>query len=91
MSTPRYCTPWETGLSSTEAAVCRRLGRLLQALHDEINSHVVRGAICDDLRNFSLQLQSKLENDGWSFSYQGGNRLKVRAPNHKNPFPRRTP
>lgn len=89
MSTPRYCEPWNAGLASETPAVCRRLSRLLQSLRNEINSNIVQGSINDDLRNFSLQLQSKLENDGWSFSYQGGNRLKVRAPDHKKPFPRR--
>lgn len=89
MTTNRYCDPWNAGLASETPAVCRRLGRLLQALHNEINSNIVRGAINDDLRNFSLQLQSKLENDGWSFSYDGGDRLKVRAPGHKKPFPQR--
>jgi hypothetical protein len=28
----------------------------------------------------------KLEAEGWSMSYDGGNRLKVRQPGHKRPF-----
>lgn len=85
-----YCRPWNAGLDSETPAVCRRLGHLIAALHDEINNNIVQGEICDELRSFSYSLQTKLENEGWSFSYDGGNRLKVRNPGHKNPFNRRT-
>ncbi len=87
--TKAYCVPWNAGLASETPAVCRRLGRLLAALHNEINSNIVQGAICNDVRDFSLTLQSKLESEGWSFSYDGGDRLKVREPGHKRAFPRR--
>ena len=88
--TKAYCVPYNAGLDSETPAVCRRLSRLLGALHDEINNNIVQGSVCDDLREFSYSLQTKLEAEGWSFSYDGGNKLKVRAPDHKKPFPRRT-
>jgi len=90
MATKRYCVPWNAGLDSETSAVCRRIGRLMTALDTEISSHVVQGAICDDVREFRLDLLHKLELDGWSLSYDGGNRMKVRAPGHKRPFLRRT-
>lgn len=84
-----YCVPWNAGLDSETSAVCRRLGRLLTTLDTEINSHVVQGQICDEIREFRYQVLCKLEAEGWSASYDGGNRLKVRAPGHRKPFPRR--
>lgn len=87
--TKPYCRPWNAGLASETPAVCRRLSRLLGALHNELNANIVEGKICDDLREFSYSLQHKLENEGWTFSYDGGDRLKVRAPGHKRPFNRR--
>lgn len=88
--TKRYCVPWNTGLSSTDRAVCARLSRLMTALDTEITSHVVQGEIEKDIRDFRYQLMCKLERDGWSMSYDGGNRLKVRTPDSKRPFERRT-
>lgn len=88
-NTERYCKPWNAELASATPAVCRRLGRLLDSLQDEINDNIVQGAIVAELRDFRYSLQRKLEADGWSMSYDGGNRLKVRQPGHKKPFPRR--
>jgi len=88
--TKRYCEPWNTGLSSTDRAVAARLSRLMTALDVEITSHVVRGTISDELREFRYQLLCKLERDGWSLSYDGGSRMKVRIPSSKKPYPRRT-
>lgn len=85
-----YCEPWNAGLASEPKAVCKRLSRLLMALGDEINDHIVKGEICDELREFRFSIQQKLEAEGWSFSYDGGDRLKVREPGHKRPFTRRT-
>jgi hypothetical protein len=62
----------------------------MTTLDTEINEHVVQGAIVDDIRQFRLMLLTKLEADGWSLSYGGGNRMKVRTPESKHPFPRRT-
>ncbi len=86
--TNRYCKPWNAGLASETPAVARRIGRLLQALDAEINANICEGAIVDDVRAFRLDLCTKLERDGWTFSYDGDNRMKVRAPGHKRPFPR---
>lgn len=86
---PRYCDPWNTGLASTDRAVCSRISRLLTALGDEINSHGVKGQIAEDVRTFRLHLIDKLQADGWTMSYDGGNRLKVRQPGHRKPFPKR--
>jgi hypothetical protein len=88
--TKRYCNPWNAGLCSETSSVARRLGRLLTALDTEINSHIVQGDIEKDIRDFRYQLLCKLEADGWSASYKGGNHMKVRAPDHKKPFERRT-
>lgn len=84
----RYCRPWEAGLDSETAAVCRRLGRLLTALDVEITPNVVEGAIVDDVRRFRLELVTRLEADGYTLSYDGGSRVKVRPPGHKRPFRR---
>ena len=83
-----YCKPLNAGLASETGAVCRRIGRLLTAIDTELNSCVVEGAILDDLRAFRRQLADRLEAEGWTFTYDGGDRLKVRQPGHKKPFKR---
>ena len=85
-----YCKPWNAGLASETGAVCRRIGRLLTALDTEINSNICGGNIVEDLRNFRYQLIQRLERDGWTLSYDGGNHMKVRQPGHKRPFEKRT-
>lgn len=87
--TKTYCVPWNTGLASETGAVCRRLSRLLTGLDVEINSMIVQGTICDDIRAFRMQVMERLEAEGWSMSYDGGDKLKVRPPGHKKPFERR--
>lgn len=84
--TKRYCEPWNCGLASETTAVQRRLGRLLDALANEINSNIVKGDIEKDIRDFRISLIDKLQADGWTMSYDGGNRMKVRAPGHRKPF-----
>jgi hypothetical protein len=83
-----YCKPWNAGLASETPAVCKRIGRLLTALDTEITSNVVEGAIVDDIRAFRFAIMQKLEADGWSLSYDGSDRMKVREPGHKRPFNR---
>lgn len=90
MGTDRYCDPWNAGLDSETPAVCRRVGRLLDALANEINMNTVQGGILEDLRRYRFELQQRLEADGWTFSYVGGDRIRVRPPGHKKPFPKRT-
>jgi hypothetical protein len=86
---PLYCEPWNAGLASETPAVCKRLGRLLTALDTEINSHVVQGDIIDHIRDFRFALMTRLEAEGWTMGYDGGNHMKVRDPNHKRPFDKR--
>jgi hypothetical protein len=81
-----YCKPWNAGLASETPAVCRRISRLFDALDSEITSNVVQGHIVDEIRDFRYRLLTKLEAEGWSLSYDGGNKFKVRAPGHKQPF-----
>lgn len=97
-----YCQPWQAGIASSTQGVCRRIGRVLDALDSELSSNVVKGperhagqqepigqaenGILDDVRAFRGLLVQRLEAEGWSFSYDGGNRMKVRAPGHKRPF-----
>lgn len=90
MSRKPYCKPHNAGLCSETEAVCRRIGRLLTNMDTEINSWVVEGDIVSDLGEFRAKLVRKLEAEGWTMSYDGGNRLKVREPGHKKPFPKRS-
>lgn len=85
-----YCVPWNCGLASETGAVCRRISRLMTALDTEINSNIAQGEIVNHVREFRFEMMQRLEAEGWSMSYDGGNRLKVRAPGHKKPFERRT-
>lgn len=84
-----YCKPWNAGLASETGAVCRRIGRLMTALDTEINSNIAQGDIVKHIRDFRYEMMQRLEAEGWTMSYDGGNRLKVRAPGHRKPFPRR--
>lgn len=81
-----YCKPWNAGLDSETPAVCKRLARLLDALASEINSNICEGAIVDDVAQFAHELRDKLRSEGWTMSYCGGEKLKVRQPGHKRPF-----
>lgn len=44
-----YCRPNEAGLASEAAAVAKRIARLLDAMHNEVNGFIVEGTICDEL------------------------------------------
>lgn len=85
----RYCKPHNAGLASETPAVCRRIGKLITALDTEINAYIVEGKILSDVFAFRNVLIKRLEADGWTFSYDGGNRMKVRQPGHARPFHRR--
>lgn len=83
-----YCAPRNrTATGLTELS--RRLAQLIRCLEFNINSAVAEGDIVDDLQRFNQSLQTKLENDGWTFSYDAGVKLKARPPGHPHPFPRR--
>ena len=83
-----YCKPLNAGLASETSAVCRRIGRLFATLDTELNAFIVSGQILDDVRAFRLQMITRLEAEGWTVSYDGGNRMKVRPPGHPRPFNR---
>jgi hypothetical protein len=88
--TKAYCVPWNAGLASETPAVCRRIGRLMTALDTEINSNIAQGEIVQHIRDFRLEMLERLEREGWTLSYDGGNTMKVRQPGHRRPFLNRT-
>ena len=79
-----YCKPWNAGLASATKAVEKRLGKLLDALSDEINSNICDNgdynyeSIVEDVFNFKLQLIEKLREDGWEVKVPK-NSFKVRS------------
>lgn len=81
-----YCKPWNAGLASEPQAVARRLGRLITALDEEITGNVVQGSIVEQIRGFRFVLIERLEAEGWTMSYDGGSRMKVRSPGSKRAF-----
>lgn len=85
----KYCDPLDKSPAGIRE-VCRRLAALNRCLDININGAVVRGNITVDLQHFSRALRTKLESEGWSFSYDGSPRLKVRPPGHAQPFPVRS-
>lgn len=87
----RYCKPLNAGLASETSAVARRIARLIDALDSELTAWIVEGAVIDDVRKFRGELLDKLQAEGWSFSYDGGNKLKARPPGHKKPYNMGTP
>jgi hypothetical protein len=90
MTKKPYCKPHDAGLASETPAVCRRIGKILEALDNELTAFLVEGEILNDLRDFRYKISQGLEREGWTFSYDGGNRMKVRQPGHKRPFFNRT-
>jgi len=50
---------------------------------------VVEGEITQDLQRFRDALLTRLEDEGWTFSFESGEKLKVRHPLHPHPFLRR--
>lgn len=74
-----YCKPWNAGLASTTPAVGKRLGRLLDALYDEINPNVVNGPIAQELADFRFSLIEKLKADGWDIKIPGNRYIVKRA------------
>lgn len=68
-----YCRPWNAGLSSEPRAVGRRLGKLLDALADQINDHIVQGQITQDCWQFRMKLLDKLKADGWRITIPHNN------------------
>lgn len=84
----RYCAPIDNSVAGIRE-ICRRLATLVQCMETNINTAVVSGQITIDVQRFNTALQTKLQSEGWTLSYDGGPRLKVRPPGHPNPFPLR--
>ena len=62
-----YCVPNNAGLGSTTKKVASGLGRLLDALDNEINAYrVERGELTEQLDTFKRDLIKRLQADGWT-------------------------
>lgn len=84
-----YCIPKEAGIDSQDNNVAKRIGRLITELDSWTWAIVDDGpdTILSDIRAFRMQLQSKLEAEGWTMTYGGGSgSMKVRPPGHPRPF-----
>lgn len=84
-----YCTPRDTSAAGIKE-ICRRVAGLLRCLENEVSSAVAHGEITQDLQRFRIEVLQRLENEGWSFSYNAGPRLQARQPGHPHPFTRLT-
>lgn len=71
---PLYCEPANAGLSSETAAVARRIGRLFDALDNEVSKLVVgsHDRILQDIEAFRTKLRERLEAEGWTVGYTNG-------------------
>lgn len=74
-----YCEPWNAGLASEPKAVARRLARLLNTLGTEINDHIARGELPEELRQLRMRMLEKLRAEGWRIT-QGDRGWKVLQP-----------
>lgn len=74
-----YCLPRCAGMTSTRAEVCKYIRRVIDDL-EWLNSGNVEGRVLNDIQNFRSALWNGLTAEGWTLSYDGGNRLKVRPP-----------
>src|SRR5438045_2504489 len=83
-----YLAPRNLNASSI-AEVTRRLVGLLRCLEGEINSTVAVGELPQDLQRYRTEILTKLEDEGWTFSFDAGPRFKARWPGHPRPFLRR--
>lgn len=59
-----WCEPWCAGLASEPRAVARKLSALLSALGD-IDSHIIKGSLPDDMREIRIALHERLKAEGW--------------------------
>lgn len=66
-----YCTPANAGLNSQTSAVAHRIGRLMDAMDDEINGWIVSAddGILTDIRDAQQKIKEGLEAEGWIISY----------------------
>jgi hypothetical protein len=76
----KYCEPLNAGLYSETAHVCKRLGKLLDALETITHNHV-NGTIADDLSNFRRDIIDNLKAQGYDVSINPRtDNWKVKAP-----------
>lgn len=68
-----YCKPWNADRASEPRAVGRRLGKLLDALADQINEHIADGNIVEDCWIFKMDLMDRLREDGWRITVSRNN------------------
>ena len=67
-----YLIPCEAGLTSEVKAVCRRVGKMLDALSD-INGWIAEGELQQECWEFKISVINKLTAEGWT----------VRTPKNK--------
>jgi hypothetical protein len=75
----KYIEPYETGLASSASAVGRKLGQLLTIM-GQVDHHIAKGSLPDELREMQLSIREKLEAEGWRVTIPG-NKFKVLPPN----------
>lgn len=82
-----YCKPSNAGLCSETPAVARRIGRLFDALDNEVSKLVVgsHDGIVADIETFRSTMRERLEAEGWIVGYTNGtleatDKCRVYAP-----------
>lgn len=65
-------------MASNRASVCRRVGRMLDAL-SEVNNWVAEGDLEKEVYNFKVSVIRKLSDEGWSVTCPK-EKYVVRAP-----------
>ena len=70
----RYCRPSNAGLNSQTSAVARKIGRLFDALDNEISAWVVgsQDGILADIEEARTKIREGLEAEGWTVGYTNG-------------------
>ena len=69
-----YCRPSNCGLNSETQAVARRIGRLFDALDNEVTKRVVGSdnQILADIEEARQTIRDGLEAEGWTVGYTNG-------------------
>ncbi len=87
MEVTPYCKPSNAGLCSETPAVARRIGRLFDALDNEVSKLVVgsHDGIVADIEEFRSTMRERLEAEGWIVGYTNGtlgatDKCRVYAP-----------
>lgn len=77
-----YCEPTNAGRQSEPQAVAKRLAVLLETL-DAFSWAICRGEILDDIKSLRNKIADGLKSDGYYWTYDGGDRLKMYEPGSK--------